>query len=49
MVRQVMEKTRKFVIESHHLFIDFKSAYDSVDRMALYEALKEYRLSLIHI
>jgi len=27
-LRQILEKTKEFGIETHHLFIDFKSAYD---------------------
>jgi hypothetical protein len=29
-LRQVMEKTKEFGIETRHLFVDFKSAYDTV-------------------
>ncbi|GFW43119.1 reverse transcriptase domain-containing protein [Trichonephila clavipes] len=38
-IRQIMEKTNEFGINSHHLFIDFKSAYDNI--MA---ALKEFKI-----
>ena len=32
MLRQILEKTKEFGIETHHLFIDFKSAYDTIKR-----------------
>jgi len=28
MLRQILEKTKEFGIETHHLFIDFESAHD---------------------
>jgi sorting nexin-29 len=31
----------KFQIETHHLFIDFKTAYDKVNRNQLYKAMLE--------
>jgi hypothetical protein len=31
-IRQILEKCSEFGIEAHHLFIDFKAAYDSIDR-----------------
>lgn len=38
-LRQILEKTQEFQIDTHHLFIDFKVAYDSVDREQLYRAM----------
>lgn len=38
-LRQILEKTQEFQIDTHHLFIDFKVAYDSVDRDELYRAM----------
>jgi len=29
-LRQILEKTKEFGIETHHLFLDFKSAYDTI-------------------
>jgi hypothetical protein len=29
--RQILEKTKEYNITNHHLFIDFKAAYDSID------------------
>jgi hypothetical protein len=34
-IHQVLEKCNEFQIETHHLFIDFRSAYDSIDRDSL--------------
>jgi hypothetical protein len=31
-VRQILEKCKEVGIQMHHLFIDFKTAYDSIDR-----------------
>ena len=39
-----MEKTKEFGIERHHLFIDFKSAYDTVRREQLYNAMSEFNI-----
>ena len=30
-LRQILEKTKEFGIEIHHLFIDFRSAYDTIE------------------
>jgi sorting nexin-29 len=43
-VQQILEKCNGFGIETHHLFIDFKAAYDSVDRFNLYIAMKELKI-----
>jgi sorting nexin-29 len=40
-LRQVLEKTSEFQIEPHHLFTDFKTAYDKVNRDQLYKAMLE--------
>jgi sorting nexin-29 len=37
-----MEKTVEYQIGIHHLFIDFKSAYDSIDREKLLCAMMEF-------
>ncbi|GFU41117.1 putative endonuclease-reverse transcriptase [Trichonephila clavipes] len=42
-IRQVLQKTREFGIDTHHLFIDFKTAYDSINRKALIAAMKEFQ------
>ena len=43
-LRQILEKTKQFGIEIHHLFIDFKSAYDTIKREQLYSAMGEFNL-----
>jgi len=43
-LRQIMEKTKEFSIETHHLFIDFRSAYDTVKREQLYNAMSEFNI-----
>ena len=40
-IRQILEKTREFNIETHHLFIDFKAAYDTINRMEMLKIMKE--------
>jgi hypothetical protein len=42
-LRQILEKTTEFEIGTHHLFIDFKSAYDSINREQLYMAMRDLR------
>jgi sorting nexin-29 len=42
---QIREKTREFGIETLHLFIDFKSAYDTVRREQLYNAMSEFNIT----
>jgi sorting nexin-29 len=43
-LRQILEKSIEFGIETHHLFIDFEAAYDSIDRSRLYEPMEELRI-----
>ena len=43
-LRQILEKTREYRIETHHLFVDFRSAYDSIKRNELYLAMKEFKI-----
>jgi hypothetical protein len=38
----VLDEAFKFGIDLHLLFIDFKQAYDTVDRKYLFEVLKEF-------
>ena len=38
-LRQILEKTLKFNIDTHHLFIDFKQAYDSIRRDKVLSAM----------
>jgi hypothetical protein len=36
----------EFQIETHHLFIDFKKAYDKVNRNQLYKAMLKFGIPL---
>jgi len=42
--RQILEKTLEFQIETHNLFIDFKTAYDKFNRNQLYKAILEFSI-----
>ncbi|KMQ83699.1 endonuclease-reverse transcriptase [Lasius niger] len=35
-LRMILEKTREYQVDTHHLFIDFKQAYDSIIRDELW-------------
>ncbi|KID80942.1 endonuclease-reverse transcriptase, partial [Metarhizium majus ARSEF 297] len=41
-IRQVLQKCREYNVPTHHLFIDFKSAYDTIDREQLWQIMHEY-------
>lgn len=41
-VRQILEKCREFNVDTHHLFVDFKAAYDSVIRLELWNTMIEF-------
>jgi hypothetical protein len=41
-----MEKTKEFDIATHHLFIDFKSAYDAIKRDQLYKTMGEFNIPI---
>ena len=38
-LRRILEKTLEYQIDTHHLFIDFKQAYDSIDRKSLFTTM----------
>jgi hypothetical protein len=38
-LRQILEKCNEFNITTHHLFIDFKAAYDTIMRNELYTGM----------
>lgn len=41
-IRHILEKCREFNVDTHHLFVDFKAAYDSVEREQLWGAMAEF-------
>jgi len=43
-VHQILEKFSEYGKDIHHLFIDFKAAYVSIDRRCLYAAMEELNI-----
>jgi len=43
-IRQILEKCYEFGIELHNIFIDFKQAFDKVNRPKMYESLKMLKI-----
>ena len=41
-LRQILEKTKEYNVDTYHLFVDFEAAYDSIDRRKLIEAMEEF-------
>jgi sorting nexin-29 len=39
-----LKKCNEFGIETHHLFIDFRAAYDNIDISNLYIVMKEFQI-----
>ncbi|GFU13089.1 hypothetical protein TNCV_1445171 [Trichonephila clavipes] len=46
-ISRILEKTREFGIDTHPIFIDFKTAYDSIIRKDLIAAIKEFKILYI--
>jgi sorting nexin-29 len=42
-IRQIVQKSYEMNVETHHLFIDFRAAYDSVDREGLWSIMAEFQ------
>jgi sorting nexin-29 len=42
MLRQIIEKTYEFNVDIHLLFIDYKQAYDSINRQQMCKIMKEF-------
>jgi len=40
----ILEKTKKNGIETHHLFVDFKSTYDTIKISQLYNTMSEFNI-----
>jgi len=43
-LRQILEMMKEFRISFHLLFVDFKSAYDNIDREQMYVAMNELNI-----
>ena len=41
-IRQILEKTKEYSPGLHHLFIDFRAAYNTIKREKLHAAMKEF-------
>ncbi|XP_062141784.1 uncharacterized protein LOC133849679 [Drosophila sulfurigaster albostrigata] len=41
-LRQILEKTHENGIDTHHLFVDYKAAFDSPTRERLYATMSEF-------
>nr|XP_042911661.1 uncharacterized protein LOC122272269 [Parasteatoda tepidariorum] len=40
-LRQILEKTEEYGIDTNHLFVDFKATYDCINRLKLFETMCE--------
>lgn len=43
-LRQILEKTQEYGISTHHIFVDFKAAYDTIKRKELYAAMRQLNI-----
>lgn len=43
-LRQILEKSREYNMDTYHLFIDFRSAYNSVIRTKLYQTMSDLQI-----
>ncbi|XP_055632884.1 uncharacterized protein LOC129773308 [Toxorhynchites rutilus septentrionalis] len=41
-LRQILQKCREYNVTTHHIFIDFKAAYDAVVREQLWQIMHDY-------
>lgn len=41
-MRQILEKMTEYGTDTHHLFVDFKAAYDSIARVKLYDSMSHF-------
>ena len=42
-IRQIVQKSYEMKVETLHLFVDFRAAYDSIDREGLWDIMAEFR------
>ena len=42
-IRQILQKCREYNVPTHHIFIDFTAAYDTVDREQLWQIMHHNR------
>lgn len=45
-LRQILEKTHEFQVDTHHLFVDFKQAYDTPNRDELFAAMNRFNIPM---
>jgi len=45
-LRQILENAKEFRIETQHLFVDFKSACDTIKRGQLYNVMSEFNIPI---
>ncbi|GFT97691.1 reverse transcriptase domain-containing protein [Trichonephila clavipes] len=43
-LKQILEKTKEYNIKTFNLFVDFKAAYDSINRDKMIEAMTEFKI-----
>ncbi|GFW89824.1 reverse transcriptase domain-containing protein [Trichonephila clavipes] len=43
-LRQILEKTKEYNIKTFNLFVDFKAAYDSINRDKMIEPMTEFKI-----
>ena len=41
-LRQTLEKTQEFQVDTHHLFVDFKQEYDTPQRHDLFKTMNQF-------
>ncbi|XP_055615642.1 uncharacterized protein LOC129761858 isoform X1 [Toxorhynchites rutilus septentrionalis] len=41
-LRQILQKCREYNVTTHHIFIDFKAAYDTFDREQVWQIMNDY-------
>ena len=44
LIRQILEKCHEYQIKLHHLFVNYKQAYDSLKRQSIIEIMEEFSM-----